>query len=144
MAKYKYLPDKNGNITQCRAHDPNHCRNHIGLDGKPLKHYDTPEEARKAYEKEQAENHGTTRLSKKTNTVSMGGFLSSKYQGMNLDEVEGSLRKDIERNRNESDILNDYQSALDENTTDLKDRIGISSSTSTNIYDMMKKGAGRL
>lgn len=137
MAKYKYLPDKNGNITQCRAHDPNHCRNHIGLDGKPLKHYDTPEEARKAYEKEQAENHGTTRLSKKTNTVS--GFLSVKYQGMNLDEVEDSLRKDIERNHNESDILNDYQSALDENTTDLKDRIGISSSTSTNIYDMMKK-----
>lgn len=137
MAKYKYLPDKHGNITKCRAHDPNHCRNHIGLDGKPLKHYDTPEEARKAYEKEQAENHGTTRLSKKTNTVS--GFLSAKYQGMTLDEVEDSLRKNIESNRNESDNLNDYQSALDENTTDLKDRIGISSSTSTNVYDMMKK-----
>lgn len=137
MAKYKYLPDKNGNITPCRAHDPNHCRNHIGPDGKPLKHYDTPEEARKAYEKEQARNHETTRLSKKINTVS--GFLSAKYQGMSLDEVEDSLRKDIESNRNESDILNDYQSALDENTTDLKDRIGISSSTSTNIYDMMKK-----
>lgn len=137
MAKYKYLPDKHGNITKCRAHDPNHCRNHIGPDGKPLKHYDTPEEARKAYEKEQAENHGTTRLSKKTNTVS--GFLSAKYQGMTLDEVEDSLRKNIESNRNESDNLNDYQSALDENTTDLKDRIGISSSTSTNVYDMMKK-----
>lgn len=137
MAKYKYLPDKHGNITKCRAHDLNHCRNHIGPDGKPLKHYDTPEEARKAYEKEQAENHGTTRLSKKTNTVS--GFLSAKYQGMTLDEVEDSLRKNIESNRNESDNLNDYQSALDENTTDLKDRIGISSSTSTNVYDMMKK-----
>lgn len=137
MAKYKYLPDKHGNITQCRAHDPNHCRNHIAPDGKPLKHYDTPEETRKAYEKEQAENHETTRLSKKTNTVS--GFLSAKYNGMNLDEVEDSLRKNIESSRNESDILNDYQSALDENVIDLKDRIGISSSTSTNIYDMMKK-----
>lgn len=137
MAKYKYLPDKNGNITPCRAHDPNHCRNHIGPDGKPLKHYDTPEDARAAYEKEQARNHSTNRLSKKTNTVS--GFLSAKYNGMDLDEVEDSLRKNIESNRNESDILNDYQSALDENTTDLKNRIGISSSTSTNVYDMMKK-----
>ena len=135
--KYMYLPDKNGNITKCGAHDHNNCPYHLGPDGKPLKHYDTPEEARKAYEKEQAENHETTRLSKKTNTVS--GFLSAKYQGMNLDEVEDSLRKDIESSRNESDNLNDYQSALDENATDLKDRIGISSSTSTNIYDMMKK-----
>lgn len=139
MAKYKYLPDKNGNITQCRAHDPNHCRNHIGPDGKPLKHYDTPEEARSAYEKEQARNHGTTRLSKKTNTVSMGGLLSAKYQGMTLDEVEDSLRKAIESNRNETVMLNSYQSSLDENITDLKDRIGISSSTSTNAYDMMNK-----
>lgn len=52
MAKYMYLPDKNGNITLCRAHDPNHCRNHIGPDGKPLKHYKTIREAKRAVEME--------------------------------------------------------------------------------------------
>lgn len=50
--KCKYLPDKNGNITRCRAHDPAHCRYHVGPNGKPLKHYDTIKEAKRAAEME--------------------------------------------------------------------------------------------
>ena len=50
MAKYMYLPDKNGNITRCQAQDPNKCTYHLGEDGKPLKHYKTIREAKRAVE----------------------------------------------------------------------------------------------
>lgn len=105
MAKYKYLPDKNGNVTRCQAHDPSHCPYHLGKDGKPLKHYDTPEEAKKAYEKEQARNHSTTRLSKKTAKKTAAktkaapavdqNFLMGRYRGLSEKELNVKLDDDI-------------------------------------------------
>lgn len=105
MAKYKYLPDKNGNVTRCQAHDPSHCPYHLGKDGKPLKHYDTPEEAKKAYEKEQARNHSTTRLSKKTAKKTAAktkvapavdqSFLMGRYRGLSEKELNVKLDDDI-------------------------------------------------
>ena len=105
MAKYKYLPDKNGNVTRCQAHDPSHCPYHLGKDGKPLKHYDTPEEAKKAYEKEQARNHSTTRLSKKTAKKTTAktkaapavdqSFLMGRYRGLSEKELNVKLDDDI-------------------------------------------------
>ena len=105
MAKYKYLPDKNGNVTRCQAHDPSHCPYHLGKDGKPLKHYDTPEEAKKAYEKEQAKNHSTTRLSKKTAKKTTAktkaapavdqSFLMGRYRGLSEKELNVKLDDDI-------------------------------------------------
>ena len=105
MAKYKYLPDKNGNVTRCKAHDPSHCPYHLGEDGKPLKHYDTPEEAKKAYEKEQAKNHSTTRLSKKTAKKTAAktkaapavdqSFLMGRYRGLSEKELNVKLDDDI-------------------------------------------------
>ena len=105
MAKYKYLPDKNGNVTRCQAHDPSHCPYHLGKDGKPLKHYDTPEEAKKAYEKEQAKNHSTTRLSKKTTKKTAAktkavpavdqSFLMGRYRGLSEKELNVKLDDDI-------------------------------------------------
>ena len=121
MAKYKYLPDKNGNVTPCRAHDPNHCRNHIGPDGKPLKHYDTPEEARAAYEKEQARNHNVKKLAKKSSkhTEYAPGpnglderFVPSQYWGLSMDELESKLDRNLKSDRERLKNFSSYEKKL--------------------------------
>lgn len=107
MAKYMYLPDKNGKISKCGAQDHNNCPYHLGPDGKPLKHYATPEEARAAFEKEQARKHKVERLSKKKGQQRSEGFvpgtsgvddrfIPSQYRGLSMDELEGKLDRNIE------------------------------------------------
>lgn len=61
----EYLPDKHGKISKCGAKDPAHCSYHVGPDGRPLKHYHTVEEARKAYEASLKNNNKSTSLKKK-------------------------------------------------------------------------------
>lgn len=106
MAKYMYLPDKNGKISKCGAQDHNNCPYHIGPDGKPLKHYATPEEARAAFEKEQARKHKVERLSKKKGQQRSEGFvpgtsgvddrfIPSQYRGLSMDEMEHKLDRNI-------------------------------------------------
>lgn len=121
MAKYKYLLDKNGNVTPCRAHDPNHCRNHIGPDGKPLKHYDTPEEARAAYEKEQARNHNVKKLAKKSSKYTEYApgpnglderFVPSQYWGLSMDELESKLDRNLEVDQERLKNFSSYEQKL--------------------------------
>ena len=122
MAKYKYLPDKNGNITKCKAHDPSHCPYHLGENGKPLKHYDTPEEARAAYEKTQAKNHNVKKLTKSmatshTNyTPGPNGlderFVPSQYWGLSMDELESKLDRNLKADRERLKNFSSYERKL--------------------------------
>ena len=133
MTKYMYLPDKNGHISKCGAQDHNNCPYHLGPDGKPLKHYATPEEARKAYEKEQAKNHGTTRLSKKTAKKTTAktkatpaveqSFLMGRYRGLSEKELNAKLDDDIANAKKELYGLNrpNYYDQI----SDLERRLGI-------------------
>lgn len=136
MTKYMYLPDKNGHISRCGAQDHNNCPYHLGPDGKPLKHYATPEEARKAYEKEQARNHGTTRLSKKKTTKKTSAktkaapavdqsFLMGRYRGLSEKELNVKLDDDIAKAQKDYDGFNPPN--YHEQITNLERRIGISS-----------------
>jgi len=133
MTKYMYLPDKNGHISKCGAQDHNNCPYHLGPDGKPLKHYATPEEARKAYEKEQAKNHSTTRLSKKTAKKTTAktkvapavdqSFLMGRYRGLSEKELNVKLDDDIAeaQKRFDSFSRHDYYGQI----SDLERRMGI-------------------
>ena len=122
MAKYKYLPDKNGNVTRCKAHDPSHCPYHLGENGKPLKHYDTPEEARAAYEKTQAKNHNVKKLAKskaishtKYNPGQNGldeRFVPSQYWGLSMDELENKLDKNLKADRERLKNFSSYERKL--------------------------------
>lgn len=122
MTKYMYLPDKNGHISRCGAQDHNNCPYHLGPDGKPLKHYATPEEARKAYEDAQAKNHNTKKLSKKTSishtkyTPGPNGlderFVPSQYWGLSMDELESKLDKNLKADRERLKNFSSYEKKL--------------------------------
>lgn len=89
----EYLPDRNGKISTCGAKDPAHCRYHVGLDGRPLKHYHTAEEARKAYEASLKSNNKNTGLKKKSGTAVRleDGFLPEEYRGLSLKQIDNRL-----------------------------------------------------
>ena len=61
-----WLPNKDGDITMCRAHDPRTCRYHKDENGNPLKHYATKAEARKAYEASMRKANRSAGLKKTT------------------------------------------------------------------------------
>ena len=61
-----WLPNQDGDITMCRAHDPRTCRYHKDENGNPLKHYATKAEARKAYEASMRKANRSTGLKKTT------------------------------------------------------------------------------
>ena len=61
-----WLPNKEGKITMCNAHDPATCRYHKDENGNPLKHYATKAEARKAYEASMRKTNKSTGLKKAT------------------------------------------------------------------------------
>ena len=61
-----WLPNKDGDITMCRAHDPKTCRCHKDENGNPLKHYATRDEARKAYEASMRKTNKSIGLKKAT------------------------------------------------------------------------------
>ena len=116
VRKYMYLPDKNGNITKCGAQDHNNCPYHLGPDGKPLKHYATPEEARKAYEAEQSRNHKTSGLSKKKAGPKYVGFkpgasgiddkfIPPRYRGLSMEDLEKKLDGNLARENRERQKL---------------------------------------
>lgn len=133
MSKYMYLPDKNGNITRCGARDHSKCPYHLGKDGKPLKHYATPEEARKAFEDTQAMKNNVRKLSKKTSPKHIKfipgpygpdeRFIPSKYRGLSMDELDKKLDRNIgiekrERERLES-LGTDLVEKLNQKAKDL-------------------------
>lgn len=59
-----WLPNQDGDITMCKAHDPKTCRYHKDENGNPLKHYATKAEARKAYEAAMRKTNKNTGLKK--------------------------------------------------------------------------------
>jgi len=61
-----WLPNQDGDITMCKAHDPKTCRYHKDEDGNPLKHYATKAEARKAYESSMRKTNRSAGLKKTT------------------------------------------------------------------------------
>lgn len=61
-----WLPNQDGDITMCKAHDPRTCRYHKDENGNPLKHYATKAEARKAYEAAMRKTNKSTGLKKAT------------------------------------------------------------------------------
>ena len=89
----EYLPDRNGKISKCGAQDPTHCRYHVGPDGRPLKHYHTAEEARKAYEASLKNNNKSTGLKKKSRIAVRleDGFLPEEYRGLSLKQIDNRL-----------------------------------------------------
>lgn len=89
----EYLPDRNGKISICGAKDPTHCRYHVGPDGRPLKHYHTAEEARKAYEASLKSNNKSTGLKKKSRIAVRleDGFLPEEYRGLSLKQIDNRL-----------------------------------------------------
>lgn len=88
----EYLPDKHGKISKCNAQDPAHCSYHVGPDGRPLKHYHTAEEARKAYE-DSLKSKKNTGLKKKSKTAVRleDGFLPEEYRGLSLKQIDNRL-----------------------------------------------------
>lgn len=145
MTKYMYLPDKHGNITKCGAHDHNHCPYHLGPDGKPLKHYATPEAARKAYEAEQARTHSTFGLSKRKSgpkyvdyVPGISGiddkFIPSQYRGLSMENLEKKLNENVER-ENKDREKNDSLHTLDK-VMDMEKKLGVDASLAEPIKHM--------
>lgn len=145
IRKYMYLPDKNGNITKCGAQDHNNCPYHLGPDGKPLKHYATPEEARKAYEAEQSRNHKTSGLSKKKAGPKYVGFkpgasgiddkfIPPRYRGLSMEDLEKKLDGNLARENRERQKL--ISSRTSEKVMDMERKLGIGLSPAEPIEHM--------
>ena len=146
MSKYKYLPDKNGNVTRCQARDPSHCPYHLGKDGKPLKHYDTPEEAMMAYEAEQARSHSTSGLSKKKKAESKHAgftpgasgiddkFVPLQYRNLSMAALEKKLNGNLDREAKEKQRIN--SSRTSEKVMDMEQKLGIGLSPAEPIEHM--------
>lgn len=103
----EYLPDRNGKISKCDAQDPAHCSYHVGPDGRPLKHYHTVEEARKAYEASMKSNNKNIGLKKKSRTAIRleDGFLPEEYKGLSLKQIDNRLDRLARQCEEEADVL---------------------------------------
>lgn len=103
----EYLPDRNGKISKCGAQDPAHCSYHVGPDGRPLKHYHTAEEARKAYEASMKSNNKNMGLKKKSRTAIRleDGFLPEEYKGLSLKQIDNRLDRIARQCEEEADAL---------------------------------------
>lgn len=101
-----WLPNKEGKITMCKAHDPKTCRYHKDENGNPLKHYATKAEARKAYEammRKTNKNTGlkkTVKKDKKSKTFPADriddSFLPKEFRGLSLEQIDQKLDRLIE------------------------------------------------
>ena len=101
-----WLPNKDGDITMCRAHDPKTCRYHKDEDGNPLKHYATRDEARKAYEASMRKANRSTGLKKTARKARKNrtfpadriddSFLPKEFRGLSLKQIDQKLDRLIE------------------------------------------------
>ena len=101
-----WLPNKDGDITMCRAHDPRTCRYHKDENGNPLKHYATRDEARKAYEASMRKANRSTGLKKTARKARKNrtfpadriddSFLPKEFRGLSLKQIDQKLDRLIE------------------------------------------------
>lgn len=86
-----WLPNQDGDITMCKAHDPKTCRYHKDENGNPLKHYATKAEARKAYEASMRKTNRSTGL-KKTARKSVADYAKA------VEDAEGAAYDSLHLN----------------------------------------------